>query len=119
MIVAADAEDLIIRREVDFDHHVARGHFFQQADGIFLLHHVDAVADAFGVAALDRGANVKREVFGLHQSLGDFTGVQGDVNLGIDAVQVVEHRHVLVEIVNGDVPVFGHDQVQADEARIG
>ena len=60
MIVAAHAENLIVRGQVDFDQHVARGHFFHQADGIFLEHDVDAVADALGVAAFDRGANVDR-----------------------------------------------------------
>jgi hypothetical protein len=45
--------------------------------------------------------------------------VQRDVNFGIDAVQIIDHGHVLVEIVNGDVPVFGHDEIQADESRIG
>ena len=61
----------------------------------------------------------KREILGLDQSHGEFAGMQADVHLGIDAVQVIEHRHVLVEIVNGNVPVFGHDEIQADEMRIG
>ena len=90
-----------------------------QADGIFFEHDVDAVADALGVAALDRGANVEREILGLHQSQGKFAGVQADVHLGINAVQVIEHGHVLVEVVNGNVPVLGHDQIQSHEARIG
>ena len=79
----------------------------------------DAVADALGVPALDRGANVEGEILGLHESGRKFSGVQADVDLGIDAVQVIEHGHVLVEIVNGNIPVFGHDQVQSHKARIG
>jgi hypothetical protein len=62
---------------------------------------------------------VEREIFGLHQSHRQFARVQADVHLGIDAVQVIEHRHVLVEIVNGNVPVFGHDQVQSYKMGIG
>ena len=77
------------------------------------------MADALGVAALDRIANVVGEILGLHQSRRKFAGMQADVHLGIDAVQIIEHGHVLVEIVDGDVPVFGHDQVQSDKARIG
>ena len=41
------------------------------------------------------------------------------MHLGIDAVQIVEHLHVQVEIVHGHIPVFRHDQIEADEARVG
>ena len=119
MIVAADAEDQVVRGQGDFDQHVALSHFMEQGDGIFFVHHGNAVADALGVAAFDRGANVEREIFGRNEAHGEFSGVQRDVNFGIDAVQVIDHRHVLVEVVDGDVPVLGHDEIQADEAGIG
>jgi len=45
--------------------------------------------------------------------------MQTDVDFGINAVQVVEHGHVLVEIANGNVPVLGHDQVEPDKMRVG
>src|SRR5580704_2790158 len=77
------------------------------------------MADAFGVAALDRGANVEREVLGLDQAHRDLSGMQADVHLGIDTVQVIQHGHVLVEIVSGNVPVFRHDEVQAHKVRVG
>jgi hypothetical protein len=41
------------------------------------------------------------------------------VYLGINTVQHVEHLHVQAEIVHGDIPVFRHDEVEADEAGIG
>src|SRR5579863_10689881 len=119
MVFAADSENQVVGGQANFDENVAIGHFFQQTDGIFFIHDGNAVTDALGMAALDGRADVVGKIFGLHESHGKFTGVQGDVNFGIDAVQVIEHGHVLVEIVDGNVPVFGHDQVQADEMRIG
>src|ERR1700733_13899003 len=71
------------------------------------------------MAALHGGANVEREILGRHQPHGKLAGVQSNVNLGIDAVQVVDHRHVLIEIVERDVPILGHDKIEADEARVG
>ncbi len=59
------------------------------------------------------------EILGRNQAHGEFSGVKRDVNFGIDAVQVINHRYVLVEVVDGDVPVLGLDKVHADEAGIG
>ena len=39
MVFAADAKDLIVGGQIDFDHDIARGHFLQEADGILLEHH--------------------------------------------------------------------------------
>src|SRR6202034_4664259 len=119
MIVTAKAENLIVRSEIDFDQHVACRHCCHQADRIFFQHHVDAVPDTLGMATLNGGADVKREILGFHQSHCEFAGMQADVHLGIDAVQVIEHRHMRVEIVNGNVPVFWHDEIQAYKVRIG
>ena len=54
-----DAEDDVVRGEVDLDHDVAVGHLFQQRLRIVLVHDVDAVADAFGVAEVDGFADVE------------------------------------------------------------
>src|SRR6202012_6114975 len=78
----------------------------------------NTVADALGVPALDRSADVERKVFWFDQTGGKFSRMQRDMNLGIDTVQVVEHSHVTVEIVGGNVPVFGHDKIEPDEMRI-
>ena len=77
------------------------------------------MADALGVSAFHGDANVKRQVLGRYQPHCDFTGVQADVHLGIDAVQIVEHGHVLGEVVDGHVPVFRHHQIEPNEMRVG
>ena len=118
MIFAAHAQDLIVGRQVDFDQDVTGGHFLEQRDGIVFEHDIDAVPDALSVSTLNRGANVKRQILRLDQTRGDFAGVKRDVNPGIDAVQIVEHGHVPVEVVSGDKPVLGHDKIQADNAGI-
>ena len=61
------------------------------------------MADAFGMAEIDGFADVKAETVGWDEAGGDLAGVEGDVNLGVDAVKVVEHEHLAV--------VLGHGQV--------
>src|SRR5580704_14688610 len=39
-----------------------------------------------------------------------------DVNLRINRVKIVEHFHLLFEIGHGFAAVFGHDEVDADDA---
>ena len=34
-------------------------------------------------------------------------------------MQIIEHRHVLVEVMDRHVPILGHHQIQAHKARIG
>ena len=41
------------------------------------------------------------------------------MHLGINGVQIVEHRHVLVEVMEGHVPILRHHQIQANKARMG
>ena len=53
MLVAVDAEDYVVAGEIDFHHYVFGGHFFEQFVGASLVHYVDAVADALGVALFD------------------------------------------------------------------
>ena len=57
--------------------------------------------------------------FGRNQAHGQFAGMQADMHLGIDPVKIVEHLHVEIEVVHGNVPVLRHHEVQADKARIG
>jgi hypothetical protein len=64
------------------------------ACGIVLIHHVDAVADALGVAQFDGLADVEAQALGRNQARRQFAGVQADVDLRIDGVQVVEHLHL-------------------------
>ena len=44
--------------------------------------------------------------------------MQGDVDFGIDAVEIVEHEHLAVVLGHGEVGVFGLDEVEADDARV-
>ena len=119
MIFAADAENHVVAGEVDFDHHVLRGHFLQQIVGAIFVHDVDAVADALGVGLFDGEANVAAEALGRNQAGGELAGVQADVDLGIKAMQEADHAHVQGVVVHGSVAVFGHHEIDADDARIG
>ncbi len=119
MIVAADAQNQVVGSQVDFDHHVAGRHFLHQTDRIFFQHDRRTVADALGVSALDGFTDVVREIFGLHEPGRDLSRMQRDVNLGINAVEVIEHRHVLVKVVYRNVPVFRLNQIQAHKMGIG
>ena len=60
-MMAGDAEDDVVGGEVDLDHDVAVGHLFEQRLRVVLVHDVDAVADAFGVAEVDGLADVEAE----------------------------------------------------------
>ena len=95
------------------------GHLAQKFEGTRLVHHVNAVADAFCVSNLNRIAHVKLQVFGRNKPFHQFACVQRDVHVRILLVQIVEYAHVEGEILDGNVPVLRHDQVQADDVRIG
>ena len=90
----------------------------QQVLGVVLIHHVHAVADAFGVAQFHGLPDVEAQALGRHQPRRQFAGVQADVNLGIDGVQVVQHLHLQRVVAHGDKTVLGHDEVDADEAGL-
>src|SRR5262249_21422156 len=75
-------------------------------------------ANAFGVTALDGCADVEGQSVGRNQADGQLTGMQRDVNLGINAVQLVEHPHVQIEVAHGHVPVFRHDEVEPHETWV-
>ena len=52
-----------------------------------LVHHINPVADAFGVSNLDRIAHVKLQAFGRHKTFHQLAGVQRNVHLGILLMQ--------------------------------
>jgi len=76
------------------------------------------MADAFGVAEIDCLAYVETEAVGGHEARSEFAGVEADVHGGIDAVEVIKHQHLAVILGHGDVAVFRHDEVEADDAGI-
>ena len=86
--------------------------------GIVFLHHIHTVADACGVAVFNRFADVEAQPLGRHQAGRQFTRMQRDLHLGVDAVQIVQQAHVQREVAHGHQGVFWHDQVQADHLRI-
>ena len=92
---------------------------FSRALGLVLVHDVDAVADALGVAELDGLADVEAEAVGRDEAGSEFAGVERDVHLRIDAVEVVEHQHLAVVLGHGEVAVFGLNEVDADDAWDG
>src|SRR5678815_503906 len=76
------------------------------------------MANAFGVSCSDGLAHVKTQPLWRDHPRRQLTCVQCDVNFGVHAVQVVENAHVQIEVAHGNVPVFRHDQVQSDKARV-
>ena len=119
MLLSTHSENHIVRGQADFHQHLAPRHLAKQADGVAFIHDAGAVPDALGVSLFDGLADVEGQAFRRNQAHGQFAGVQADVHLGIDAVQVVEHLHVQIEIVHGHIPVFRHHQVETNEARVG
>src|SRR5215469_13885204 len=63
-------------------------------------------------------SDMKTQAFRWDQAYGQFPGVQTDMHLGINSMQVIKHLHVQVEVAHGNVPVFRHAQVQPDHTRI-
>ncbi len=49
---------------------------------------------------------------------GELAGVERDVDLGIDGVEVVEHLHLEAVVLHGDAAVFGHDEIEADDVGV-
>ncbi len=119
VILAADAENQIVAAEINFHHHVFCSHFLQQIVGPFLVHDVHTVADAFGVRDFDSLANVKGKPFVGDEAGSEFTGVQSDVNFGVHTVQEADHAHLQSVVGHGDVAIFGHHEIDADDARVG
>ena len=59
MILPADAQDRIVAGQADFHQHVALGHLMKKIERVVFMHYGDSVPNAFGVALLDRLADVK------------------------------------------------------------
>ena len=114
MVRAFDAENSFVGAEVDLHHHVLPRHLLQQRRGVVLVHHVHAVADALGVPQLHGLANVEAQALGRHQARRQLAGVQRDVDLGINGMQIVQHLHLQRVIAHGDEAVFGLHKVDAD-----
>jgi hypothetical protein len=113
-----DAEDDIIRSEVDLDHDVTVCHLLQQSLRFVFIHDIDAVTDAFGVAEINGLTDVKTKTIGGDKARGDLTRVKGDVNLWVDTVKVVEHKHLAVILGHGQVGIFGLHEINTDDARV-
>ena len=76
------------------------------------------MADALGVAELDGLADVEAQAFGRDEAGSELAGMQADVHLWVDGVEVIEHLHLEGVVAHGDKAVFGLDEVDADEARL-
>ncbi len=76
------------------------------------------MSDAFGVAEIDGFANVEAEAIWRDEAGREFASVETDVDRGIDAMEVVEHEHLPVVLGHGQVAVFRHDEVDANDTRI-
>ena len=77
------------------------------------------MADAFGVGDFNGPADMAAEAFVGDEAGSEFSRVHRDMNLGVDAVQIVDHLHLHFVIGHGEVSVFGHDEIDSDDARVG
>ena len=94
-------------------------HQRDKADRILLVNHVQAVPDSLRVPDLNRFSNVRRvELLRLHLARRQFTRMQRDVHLRIDAVQIIQHPHLQIEIVQRVEFVLRLHQIDSHHARI-
>ena len=91
----------------------------RRSAGLVFVEDVDAVADALGVAEFDGFANVEAEALWRDHAGGELAGMQRDVDLGVDGVQVVEHQHLSVILGHGIAAIFGANKIDADDIGIG
>ena len=117
--VEGHAEDDVVGGEIDFGHDVTLGHFLEEGGGVVFIHDVDAVADAFGVAEVDGLADMEAETGGRDEAGGDLAGVERDMDVRVDAVEVIEHAHLAGVLAHGEEVVFGLDEVDAHDVRVG
>ncbi len=68
MVVALDAEDDIVGGKVDFDHDVFGGELLEKLVRVILIHDVDTVADALGVAEIHCLTDVELQTMGRNHS---------------------------------------------------
>src|SRR3954469_19787286 len=77
------------------------------------------MSDTLGVGALDGFADMETKSFGRNNALPQFSGMEAERDFRVDAAQVFQHAHVQVEIVHGNIGVFGHNGIDVNDARIG
>ena len=94
MLRSRDAENQIITRQTDFDHHVTLGHFFQEFKRFALVHDIHAVTDSLGARDYDRVAYVKCQTVGRHNAGRQFAGVQAYMRPWIQRPKVLQHLHL-------------------------
>ena len=118
MAVERDAKDDVVRGEIDLDHDVTLGHLLEQGLRVVLVQDGHAVPDAFGVAEIDGLADVEAEAGGRDEAGRKLSRVKRDVNLWVDAVEVVEHAHLARVLAHGEEVVFRLDEVETDDDRV-
>ena len=94
------------------------GHLFQQRRSVVLIHHVDAVTDALGMALLHRLTNVKAQPLRRDLGRGELAGVERDVHLRVHGMEVVNHIHLQCVVPHGYKTVFRHHEVDAYKSRL-
>ena len=83
MLISLNAQDVLVRGEIDLDHDVVLRKLLEQAGGIVSYIYVHAVADAFGMTKFNGLPDVETQPLRRHQARRKLTGVKADVNLGI------------------------------------
>ena len=59
MIHSLDVKDHVVAGEIDLRHDPPGCHLFEQIVGMFFLHDIDAMADAFRICYFHRGPDMK------------------------------------------------------------
>jgi len=117
VLSAGHAQDQSVAGEVDFDQDVVIAHLFQERGRVRLIHDVDAVADSFRVAQVERFPDVEAQAVRGHHSGSQLARVQSDVDLRVDGFRVGDHFHIEIVIVHRVVPIFGLHEIDGHDAR--
>jgi len=116
VVLAAHAEDQVIAGEVDLDHHRPRAHLGEQALHVAFEGERDAMADAAGAGDLDGRADVEGQVGRRNKPEPEFAGVQRDRHV---VRQKADDLHVAGVVAARHEIVFGPDEIERDDARVG
>src|ERR1700691_1108011 len=119
VLLACDSENFVVAGQVDLDHDMPGRHFLQELVGIIFIHDVHSMTDALRVTYFDRFANVTLEAFGRDHAKCEFAGMKTEMDLGIDGMQVLEHRHLPVILSHRKHTVLGLSDIDAQYAWVG
>ena len=111
--VERDAEDDVVRGEIDFDHDVRSAISLSSACGSssYMTLTPWPMRSAWPRSTASR--TWKRKAFEGDEAGRELAGVEREVDLRVDGVEEVDHVHLPGVLGHGEVVVFGLDEVEA------